>query len=65
MNTKEILWILISVAIIEFDLGNLAETNMWNLLEWALIDVPLLMLLYWLLKRKTPSIEDTIHNAEV
>ena len=52
MKTKDILWIILSVGIIEFDLGSLDETNLYNLLEWVLIDIPLLLALWWFLRRE-------------
>lgn len=53
MKYKDIIWIVLSVGIIEFDLGSLAETNMLNLMEWLFIDIPLLLGLWWLLKRNS------------
>ena len=55
MKARDIIWIIVSVGIIEFDLGNIAETNMYNLLEWVLIDIPLLLGLWWLLNRRDPK----------
>jgi len=47
MKLKEVIWIVLSVGIIEFDLTALAETNLINMAEWILIDIPLLLGLWW------------------
>ena len=62
MKNKELLWIILSVAIIEFDFGDMT-TQLNNLLEWVLIDVPLLLGLYWLLNREPTAIKGLDHDT--
>jgi len=60
MRVKEMIWIILSVGIIEFDLGSLMETNVLNLMEWLLIDIPLLLGLYWWITRNSQPKEPNL-----